>query len=540
MSKRIFWLLFICLCTASLFAQPGRGDRVMLSSGELKLTVIDAVDHEPMAGMTVVLDPAAPSASRVSAMTNRQGIVRLQAPQGNYLLMVDNVALGVVDLSRSSEWEECTIIVPDDLPHPPLGKPELRPEVRNGSLYLLATQVATDVRTRRAPAVTPGGPPATSLDGFLQSGQISEGLEHYSDPTDNADLFSLAVLQVADGLQQFSSGMNQLGFRSDLDQGFEGLPFFRTVPPSPGGVSHPSVTPEDIASLFIDFREALKRANETVSGVDEEAFKVEVNLGNIRLDLTGDGVPGEPLMDVLELTMGLFLDDDEELIVRFDNGDAAWLRGYTHVLTGMLEVLLAYDWQPVWDQAAHMIFENPDPLPVVATFGQGPAEFGMDMGSIADIIAAIHAINLKVRDPDGLTRARDSFLGMVNSSRLSWERILAETDDDHEWIPSPTQTGPLGVQITQLEIDGWMEVLDELEAVLTGEKLMPHWRLPPGKGINVNKLVADPPRLDLIMWIQGSALAPYIESGDVSDADTWEALTGPFGGNFATFAVWVN
>ncbi|MCC5875518.1 MAG: hypothetical protein JJU11_04795 [Candidatus Sumerlaeia bacterium] len=383
-------------------------------------------------------------------------------------------------------------------------------------------------------------PTPTDLDGFLQTGMIREGLAHFANSTDNAGRFSLAFLQVADGVQRFSGGMNQLGFRQDLDRSFQGLPFFRIV--GPGGLTGggETATPEKIAALFSDLRGAFQLANETVSAVDDEEFKVEVNLGKIRLDLTGDGNPGEPLMDVLAATMGMMPQGDEEVIIRFDSGDAAWLQGYTHVLTGMLEVLLAYDWQPVWDQAAHMIFENPEPAPAVAAFDPTPADFGMDTGLIADLIATIHAINLEVSDPEGLARARDSFLGMVASSRLSWERILAETDNDHEWVPSPTQTGPLGATITQEEIDGWMDVLDELEAVLTGEKLMPHWRLSPGQGINVDKLVTDPPRLDLIMLLQGSAIAPYIESGDVSDMDTWEALTGPFGGNFAGFAIWVN
>lgn len=539
MHARVVWLLLACLWSVSLFAQPGQ-DRVTLKPGDLELRFLDAQDHEPMAGVNVVLDPAAPSASQVSAMTDRRGIVTLEAPPGNYLLMVDEAVLGVVDLSHSSQWEACTIVVPAGLPHPPTGRPELRLEVRNEVLFLHASQATGQTPSGTSSAVVPDGPPPTDLDGFLRSGRIQEGLEHFADPADNAGRFCLAVLQILGGVEEFSGGMNGLGLRSDPDVGLGGLPFFRMVAPSPGIGGQPRVTPNDVASLFRGFREALLRANETVAAVDETPFKVEVNLGKIRLDLTGDGIPGEPLMDVLATTMGMMPEESEEVVVRFDNADAAWLRGYTHVLTGMLEVLLAYDWQPVWDQAAHLVFENPDPAPAAASFASFPVEFGMDAGLIADLIASIHAVNLEVKDPEGLSRARDSFLGMVSSSRVSWERILAETDDDHEWIPSPSQTGPVGARITQEEIDGWMAVLDELEAVLTGEKLMPHWRLHPGQGINVDRLVTDPPRLDLILLIQGSALAPYVESGDVSNADAWEALTSPFGGNFTGFSLWVN
>jgi hypothetical protein len=118
--------------------------------------------------------------------------------------------------------------------------------------------------------------------------------------------------------------------------------------------------------------------------------------------------------------------------------------------------------------------------------------------------------------------------------------VLAETDNDHEWLPSPKQTGPGGTKVTQQQIDGWLKVLDELDAILAGKKLLPHWRLKSGTGINVAKLVASPPKLDLILLIQGSALVPYLEEGTVSDRAAWVTLMQPFGPGFTRFAIWSN
>ena len=56
----------------------------------------------------------------------------------------------------------------------------------------------------------------------------------------------------------------------------------------------------------------------------------------------------------------------------------------------------------------------------------------------------------------------------VAQAKEMWKFILAETDDDNEWIPNPKQTGVVGVKVTQEMIDAWRETLDEAEQVLQG------------------------------------------------------------------------
>jgi hypothetical protein len=107
-------------------------------------------------------------------------------------------------------------------------------------------------------------------------------------------------------------------------------------------------------------------------------------------------------------------------------------------------------------------------------------------------------------------------------------------------LPSPAQTGPGGAKISAEQIQGWLLVLDEMEALLDGKKLLPHWRARPGLGLRLDKILQDPPKLDLVLWIQGSSLVPYLEEGDVSDRMTWRELQGPFSGGFLRFALWSN
>ncbi len=381
-----------------------------------------------------------------------------------------------------------------------------------------------------------GTPPA--VDGFLREGRIKEGLAAYASAANNAERFSLAVLQALSGLQHFSASMSTLGINPEFVQ--SGIPFLRVVVPKPGQLSKEPATPEKIAKAFQALRASLRQANTTLAGMSAEDFGVEINLGQVHLDLDGNGKvsPEETLTRSLGRILGIAapVPPEADLIVRFDSADAMWLKAYTHLLTGMLDLLLAYDWRPVWDQCAHLVFLHPEPTPAITRFS-APLP---GMSRWVDLIAAVHDMRLELVDKAGPRRAREQFRAMIASSRICWQRVLAETDNDREWLPSPKQTGPSGTKVSQGQVEGWQRVLDELEAVAAGKKLLPHWRVQEGTGINVDKLVASPPPLDLVLLIQGSALVPYLEAGPVSDRATWRNLMQPFGPGFARFAIWSN
>jgi len=378
---------------------------------------------------------------------------------------------------------------------------------------------------------------APPLQRFLERGEVAKGLAAYEGEEEAAAKFSLATLQVLEGIQSFSQGFQALGIRSELAQ--SGLPFLRMVTPAPGSGPIETATPAGVASLFLDLRSSLIKANETLASIGDAPFSVEIDLADSRLDFDHDGTVADE--ETLLAGFGRLLavrhpDSAKGLPITFDSSDAAWLEGYTHVVIGMLDLLTAYDWMPVWNQSAHVVFEKPDPVPAIAEV-LGPDR---GMGRWADYIAALHDMRLPLVDPEGPTRAQNRFLQMIACSRLCWERVLAEEDDTQEWLPNPKQTGPGGSEISQEEIDAWLEVLDEMEAVAVGKKLLPHWRFKPDLGINIDALVRDPPPLDLVLMVQGSALLPYTEEGEVSDAARWRELRQPFGRRFWTFAIWSN
>jgi hypothetical protein len=150
-------------------------------------------------------------------------------------------------------------------------------------------------------------------------------------------------------------------------------------------------------------------------------------------------------------------------------------------------------------------------------------------------------LNLPVLEPERLKAAHGHLLAMVQQSRANFAAARAETDDDREWIPSPVQKNVAFRQgrMTPEMAAGWHEALEEWEKILKGEKLVPFWR-GGEKGVNVRRVFYEPTTFDLVLWVQGSAAAPYLEEGEVTSTEFWRDIQRGFQGQFFWFAVWVN
>jgi len=141
-----------------------------------------------------------------------------------------------------------------------------------------------------------------------------------------------------------------------------------------------------------------------------------------------------------------------------------------------------------------------------------------------------------------MVKVRDHLKTVIATSRESWRRILAETDDKLEWIPAPNQSLASGerrpAQVTAETVQGWLQFLDTFEAVLDGELLLPHWRLK--QGFNLRRVFEEPRLFDIVLWLQGSAAVPYIEDGPVAGKEIWEPIGQMMAGDFMTYFVWFN
>ncbi len=126
-------------------------------------------------------------------------------------------------------------------------------------------------------------------------------------------------------------------------------------------------------------------------------------------------------------------------------------------------------------------------------------------------------------------------------SRETWKRILAEKDDDREWIPNPHQASSIpGGAVNGNMVEGWMTFLDEAAALLQGKKLVPFWRKREKRGVNLRRVFTEPRTFDLVYWVQGTATLPYLEDGENTRPETWQRLQQLFNGRFIGFAFWFN
>ena len=418
-------------------------------------------------------------------------------------------------------------------------------------------------------AATPDDPPAAAAEAplvapFLYGGDLggaAEALNARLDeaPGDDDALFSLGAVKFLGGIERFAQFMAAHG----SDERLAGLlPFARL--PVPDNPNPQPVSYEQWRQARVDLLAAFEEADAVLARVDGPV-DLPIDLLRIRIDLNGPAegglVPVAGLMNGGRTQMGARrarrdangADEAQGMLTHFDRADVEWLRGYCDLLGALLETMLAHDAENWWNHCAHLIFAKPEGVPAYLT--SRTDQRGFDVARISDVIAAIHHVNFPVRDPERMANARTRLLGMIGHSRAMWELILAEEDvtaagaeeaPRREWIPGPGQRSSTGLVMTRERVDGWLDFLTEAEALLNGEKLVPFWRTYPEgaqdapNGVNLKRVFEEPRRFDLVEWIQGPGAGPYLERGEVTDAETWDRFQRLFDGNFVRFAAWIN
>lgn len=374
-----------------------------------------------------------------------------------------------------------------------------------------------------------------------------------ADPADAQARFALAAVQTLAAVERLAQDAHAFGLGGGTAAALAEVTLFGGEIPiadAPERVAH-----DDARAALQRFRDGLGRAIDTLAPLADPGAaepRLPLDLGLIRLDFDGDGHPGEQLSAVLFELRGLAAGGPQgercgAIPIHFDLGDAHWLRAYLHLLSAALDAWLAYDTQALWDATAHLFFARPEtPLPYLAQPVE-PAFDGIELAVLADLVAMIHLLDLPLREPARMADALEHLEAAVRWNRAAWEAILAETDDDREWLPSPRQSGvipsrPGGppLEVTEAMVASWLELLDESEALLQGRKLLPYWRVADGRGVNLRRVFEAPQRLDLLLWLQGAAAAPYLEEGELTRGDTWRRIVRAFDGRFAPFALWFN
>ena len=395
------------------------------------------------------------------------------------------------------------------------------------------------------------------VEQFLISGKLDDGakqLKQKLTATPDSDQlhFELGVLQFFQTIEHFGQSLYSFGPDQNIGLGF--LPFLRM--PVPENINPEKVTLDDFRGALERMVNDLQEADQTLGKVKSDKVRLPLHVFKFHLDFDKNGKlsADERADGVLQSYLGIRQranQDFTKVAIDFDRSDAQWLRGYCNLLQAMCETVLAYDQTLFWDTVAHRIFPTAEvkhdflreEMKGARNRNGAPALNSSGFyGYIADFVAGIHNCQFRIREPDRLRKAHAHLLTMIQHSRTMWELINKETDDQNEWIPSPKQTNPFArQQITQDMTESWEVFLNESEALLKGEKLIPFWRgTNPKRGVNLHKVFHQPKDIDLVICVQGPGMIPFLEEGECTDPQTWRQLQRTFRGDFVGFAIWIN
>lgn len=378
------------------------------------------------------------------------------------------------------------------------------------------------------------------INGKFQAGETALLTKLQQTPNDDRTRFSVGILQLMDGTERLMQSLYRYGLRQNTFTSF--FPILRL--PVPTNPNPQTVTYEETRQILQTLLTDLAKVRSTLDPIQDPTIKLPIRLGLTRMDFNGDGKLDntESFWNVLTRITGIRATEQtaKAFTINFDAGDVAWLRGYCNLLAAIGETVLAYDEQQLFDATAHLMFTKPQtPYPFLAN-GRKVFQYGDNL-DLVDVVAFFHLINFPVLEPQRLTTALQHLQTTLALSRDSWRLIVAEKDNDREWLPNPKQKGVIpNAVVTQAMIDSWLSFVGESEELLAGKKLVPFWRSREVRGINLNKVFTQPRNLDLVLWVQGTAPAPYLELGKQTDANIWQQLLSVFGGRFFGFAAWFN
>jgi hypothetical protein len=243
------------------------------------------------------------------------------------------------------------------------------------------------------------------------------------------------------------------------------------------------------------FRTALDRAEQALGKVEDDLaaaavdrnFSLELCLACWRADWNQSGSIDESdeLLFQLEVDANLEPlpenDPRRKPTFRFDVGDLHWAHAMVAFQRAAIDLLLAYS----WDVVDQLLEADGDELE--------------------------HAtLTIRLQDAGRVHAARERLLAGLDAADRAREEYLAETDDDREWVPNPSQHDhPLPLPVDQALYDTWERVVRDVRSLVHGEEGIDvaqvaqlgefGWDDPPHGFIDIGKLLEDPADIVLSM-----------------------------------------
>lgn len=316
------------------------------------------------------------------------------------------------------------------------------------------------------------------------------------------------------------------------------LPVLRL--PVPANPNPQPFTPDAIEALFSTLIDDLTGARAPLMDItDDDAVALPIAITDLWFDVNMNGIRDakEGVTDIGGLVMtGRPATIADSPVIHFDTADAAWLAAYTHFLSAFAELVLAFE--PT-DQIAR-VTEASQQMDLLAPDSGFSNALDMQFGQQLDRVAMIYFALRQQPDATHTRAAHTHLLDMIAQNRILWSRVATETDNNGEWVPNDSQQQAIGIPVPEGTGTRWQAVLADAEALLKGDKLIGHWRLRQGAGINLRRLFETPAPVDLAEWIHGIGLLPYAEEGTRISPQNWQQFERLLRGDAMLFVVFLN
>ena len=403
------------------------------------------------------------------------------------------------------------------------------------------------------PSFALASPAGDQLPDLLYAGTAGENRALYDEQCAQMHMdacFGLGVIDLIGAVEGLSQGFYRHGAAMPnapaaallfgMDGGMESSP----ANPNPEPLDYDQL--RAILETFVTTLDTAHKNFETAAiGGD---FVVAIDVLRVRLDLDGDGeaAEGETLGSLISANAAIPQGKTKggktaaaDGTIGFDPADAYWFAGYTQVAATPVDLLLAHDFSELFAAIGHRLFPEAG-LPMQDYSRGGTLMMDPDTDTfIADIVAGIHTSDFPIVDGDRFKGVLARMQKVTALSRLSWEEILAETDDNRELVPSPAQTSLVpDREVTDEVVAAWMDTLDTVDQILAGELLIPHWRF--RQGFNLRLFFDTATETDLVMLLTGHGALPYLGDGPVADRESFAAGNQVFGDSWPDFIAWFN
>ena len=313
------------------------------------------------------------------------------------------------------------------------------------------------------------------------------------------------------------------------------------VPPNPNA---DPFSPALIKVLFENLREDMALSQAALDAVSGDAT-LELDLTTLWFDINMNGIQdtGEGLIGFLSgATMSrrqaaaMQETLPENLPVKFDAADVAWLNAYTHLLSGLSELVIAFD--PT-EAITKVLETNQQMMDLRGNIGSGNM-YDAQFGGWVDRFAMVYGALNQQPTAENTRAAHGHFLAMIEQNKVFWAKVALETDNDLEWIPNANQTAALGFTLPEGAAEQWQAILGDAEKLLKGELLVEFWRIEPAGGVNIQKLFENPPVVDIVDWVQGAGLLPYLERGPTLSSRNFRQFERMLSGDTMLYALLFN